>query len=99
MGGGLRCDIAGALRLDIACRVLRQFLRALREVFGECAIEHAVDRTMAEGSERRESHAVCGKHPGKGMDEDVRNAKRVGDEAGMLSGGAAEGGGGGSAPV
>ena len=37
-----------------------------------------------------EPHAVGGEHAGVGMDEDPRDGERVGDQAGVLAGGAAE---------
>ena len=53
--------------------------------FGEgCGLEGEFERSLSQGPNVRQSHAVGRQHPGIGMDEDLRHAQGFGDLAGVL---------------
>ena len=80
-----------ALALQLRLRIVGEGRGEASARSKSLRIEQAQHGAAARGLELGEPHAVGRQHAGQRMDQHAADAERVGDEAGMLPAGAAEG--------
>ena len=78
------------LRQHLVARSDREINQQVIEAPAVVVVELNLNRLLAHGGNVGKPHAIGGEHTGQRMNINARHAQRIGDEAGMLSAGAAE---------